>query len=725
MLTVLLAALAGSAAGQEETATGSTLSFAISGGGYGALFGAGNALYFGSSASAAVRYRLGFLPLYAELEAYATRNGTQPVSGAISTAGAGAGAGVAFDLSPRLLLTAGGRAGYGYSVVKLDNDRVAQGAFGWGAGLGAYFRILPAWSVGLETALTSHVNTFFGVDVGIAAVFSPAGLSAREPREPRVRPEQIRPQPLVQVAETPADDDFEGTVAEYTRGDLHILDMRLERIFPVLYRKYNSQSLGTYTLRNTSDREISNIQIMVNIPRFMDIPQRQTVAAALAPGEEVRADIMVLFSDNILDIYEPTTVAVQLQTEYTSSDRERSFTLNTILDVVDRNAVTWDDDRKVAAFVTARDPGLVLFARNVASVVRASGFDTLNLQLRTAMAMLSALNIHGMNYVVDPTTPYEQYSGLTHAIDYVQFPRQTLEYRAGDCDDLSVCYVSALQAVGVDAAFITVPGHIYTAINTGLSESDARAFFGRPDELIFADGHAWIPVETTLLNDGFMRAWEVGAKQWLENSQRGQAVLIPVADAWKVYEPAGPSFEGQAAAVAAPDATQLRVAYTSELGRFVDREIMPQVLELQRRISETSEDPRYVNRLGVLYAKYGKLDDAKAQFQKIIRARPTANAYVNLGNLLYLSGDVNGALDQYERAAALAPNNPTVVLSLAKAHHDLQNYGFAERSYRQLAQLDPQLAGQFRYLEFRGEEAARAAEAANVAGVMIWAEEEE
>jgi tetratricopeptide (TPR) repeat protein len=160
------------------------------------------------------------------------------------------------------------------------------------------------------------------------------------------------------------------------------------------------------------------------------------------------------------------------------------------------------------------------------------------------------------------------------------------------------------------------------------------------------------------------------------------------------------------------------------LGQFVDREILPQVMELERRISETNENPRYVNRLGVLYAKYGKLDDAKVQFQKIIRSRPTANAYVNFGNLLYLDGDVSGALDQYEKAAALAPDNPTVLLSLAKAHHELQNYGFAERSYQQLAQLDPQLANQFRYLEFRGEEAARAAEAANVAGVMIWAEEE-
>ena len=33
--------------------------------------------------------------------------------------------------------------------------------------------------------------------------------------------------------------------------------------------------------------------------------------------------------------------------------------------------------------------------------------------------------------------------------------KQTLEYRAGDCDDLSILYSALLESVGVETAFIT------------------------------------------------------------------------------------------------------------------------------------------------------------------------------------------------------------------------------------------------------------------------------
>ena len=62
-----------------------------------------------------------------------------------------------------------------------------------------------------------------------------------------------------------------------------------------------------------------------------------------------------------------------------------------------------------------------------------------------------------MNYTPNPKTPYEQVSKQKDVIDFLQFPRETFQYKAGDCSDLSILYGSLFQAVGIDAAFITIP----------------------------------------------------------------------------------------------------------------------------------------------------------------------------------------------------------------------------------------------------------------------------
>ncbi|HEB10626.1 MAG TPA: hypothetical protein ENI06_05370 [Spirochaetales bacterium] len=90
-----------------------------------------------------------------------------------------------------------------------------------------------------------------------------------------------------------------------------------------------------------------------------------------------------------------------------------------------------------------------------------------------------------MSYVIDPTTPYGEFSKDKLAIDFLQFPTQTLEYMAGDCYDLLILYSALLESVGVETAFITIPGHIFMAFSLNIQPADDRKRFLRPDELIF------------------------------------------------------------------------------------------------------------------------------------------------------------------------------------------------------------------------------------------------
>ena len=102
-----------------------------------------------------------------------------------------------------------------------------------------------------------------------------------------------------------------------------------------------------------------------------------------------------------------------------------------------------------------------------------------------------------------------------------------------------------------------------------------------------------------------------------------------------------------------------------------------------------------------------------------------APAVANLGNIEYQEGNLEEAADYYESALNLEPDDPAVLLSLARVNHQMENYGTATKSYDRVKELDPTLAGRFAYLGLQGDDAARAAEAGGTANQLLWVEEEE
>lgn len=714
------------------------------------LFAASDLLALGGAGRVDTRLRSASGRWYADLGLGYTRAAAADASDAAGdTAGAGAtistldaslGAGIFLIAQPGFRVRAGGRIGYGSSTLDLglDEEASARGGLGWAGVLGLGIPLGSSVTASLDASLQGHLNTYAGLDLSLGLRWVPG---RRPPRGSSADAggQQPRPEPLEETAEDAEDDgpavaDEEEPATEsgqpitetvaYTAAELQLLETGLQRVFPVFYSYYDSNPVGSGVLRNASDGEISGIDVAINIPRYMDVAQRQDVPASLGPGEEARFNIQVLFNDGLLEVTEGTRVAAELRVSYRLDGEPREYLVDTAITVADRNAMTWDDDRKAASFVTAKDPEILAFAKNVGGIVRNSGYASINNELRIAMGMLEALALHGINYVVDPTTPYIELSEQPYAIDFLQFPRQTLQFRAGDCDDLSICYNSTLQAVGIRTAFITIPGHLFMAFATGLSEDELRGSFSRPEDFIVRDGEVWIPVETTVLQDGFLEAWEIGARQWREHEPRGQAELIPVEGAWELYEPVG--FDvGDRGPIDTPDSATIRETYQEVIDSFVSREIRPQVARLESRIASSGGDPRFINRLGVLYARYEMTDEARTQFRRALEEEPQVGALVNLGNLEYLAENYQAALDYYEEARGLAPERREVLLGLARTQHELENYEPAGRAYAALEEVAPELASRFEYLAFRGDESARASDPAQLRGVVIWAEESE
>jgi Flp pilus assembly protein TadD len=147
------------------------------------------------------------------------------------------------------------------------------------------------------------------------------------------------------------------------------------------------------------------------------------------------------------------------------------------------------------------------------------------------------------------------------------------------------------------------------------------------------------------------------------------------------------------------------------------------VAQLQAKARSSNNSPKSLNDLGVLFARYGLYDNAERQFKQIVAAAEYVPALVNLGNISYIRKDVEGALQYFERAYRKDPKNPTVLLGLARASQEAENFGAVKKYYGLLKQADPDLAQQFAYLELKGEEATRAAEVSRANEVIVWAEQ--
>lgn len=140
------------------------------------------------------------------------------------------------------------------------------------------------------------------------------------------------------------------------------------------------------------------------------------------------------------------SVSANVIIKYTQKGREYARKYVASMDMYDRNAITWDDDRKAAAFVTAKGPAVLEYAKNISGWIKQIRPTTIDKNLCIAMGMHNSLTEYGITYQIDPRTPFTEFSKDTLSVDFLQFPRQTLTYTSGDCDDLSILYSALLDS---------------------------------------------------------------------------------------------------------------------------------------------------------------------------------------------------------------------------------------------------------------------------------------
>lgn len=574
----------------------------------------------------------------------------------LTTIYAGLGIGGRFPLLPRVELLVAGGGGLAYG---LHGD--ARGTLPYfSATTGIDFRVSPAMSVGIGGTFKQSFSgplTLYqgvGVSIGMSYLLGSSGQSARL-----------------------------------------IVEPTLQTIYPLYYTHYDRNPLGSVRIRNTEDAAIQNVKISLNVPQFMDRPQLCADIEGIAGGSTIDVPLTALFTNTIFNVTEGLKVAADILIEYDYVGKSISATHPIALTVQNRNAMTWDDDRKAAAFMTTNHPMIKGYAKNLAATIRGDDMQAFSNEFRIALGIFTMLHDYGMQYIRDAVTPFAVLSEKPESIDQILFPIESLNFKAGDCDDLSVLYGTLLEAAGIETAFITTPGHIYIAFDLGISRRKAESLFPDVTDMIERDDHMWVPVEVTLVGDGFVKAWQIGAQEWRSASERAVAALIPAHEAWKVYSPAETSLQ---AALFLPNPRELIEPYRAELNRYIDRRLHELVARITTQIRETGGSARLYNRLGVTYAKYGRLNEAETGFRKALEMEAYAPAYINLGNVNYVREDFRVAQQMYEQALKLNPDSALALLGYIKTSYELEQFAAVNDSLPKLKELDSRAAESISYM---------------------------
>jgi tetratricopeptide (TPR) repeat protein len=550
------------------------------------------------------------------------------------------GVGFCFDLIPRFSLKPFASGGYYYGLLNDPDSYTGQGPTGGGSllietGVGFNLLLGPALDIDLGISYQNYLGLFQGLQVQLGCSLYLKGVGNRKQ--------------LIQST-APARPDLlrEARFAEPGEG-VRINEIVLNPIFPVFHKFYDDHPIGQVVLINQEEEPITDLSLTLLINKYMDTPKECLISPEMKAKERKTFDLFALFTDDVLGITEGTKVAAEISLLYRMNGQWYQDTRTETVRIYDRNAMTWDDNRKASAFVTAKDP-------------------------------------------------------------------------AGDCDDLSILYCALLESVGIETAFITVPGHILMAFSLGITEAEARKNFLKTEDLIYFHDTVWVPVEVTEREGGFLKAWEIAANSWRKYQAIDQTGFFPMSEAWELYEPVG--LPGEAGELEIPSQEHVVSAFLEEVMRFVDREIFPRVVQLENEIKRSGGSPALRNRLGILYVKYGLVDKANQEFQTILNSMEYVPALVNLGNIHYLNEEWDLSLHYYERAHRRSPSNPTVLLSIARAHYQLEEYRNARGTYAKLKEVDSRLAEKYAYLEMSStSDEGRAGDMTGIKGSVIWEEE--
>jgi tetratricopeptide (TPR) repeat protein len=502
------------------------------------------------------------------------------------------------------------------------------------------------------------------------------------------------------LARAPGDAETQRAVRELQRlfsdpeaikPSITIIEARVAELFPSMMQRYRDEGIGTVTVKNTGAVALQGVVATASLPSWFDAPIASTPVDRLEPGASALIGLRAVLLPKVLENDEDQEVSVTVAVSDGSG--RVAVTRGVPAKLHRRSALTWEETGRIAAFITPQEETVSVFAAHLAAVAADPKRRQLSAKLARAIGICEGLAAYGLSYVEDPTAPISKVLGAA-AVDTVRFARDTLLRKAGDCDDTTVLLASALESAGIRTAVLTTPGHIFLAFDSGESVDIAADLAAPPLELLSLERTAWIPVETTLLKDGFVAAWSAASALVRKHRSAGLEVL-PVhllRDRW----PALP-LPKSAIAIAEPAASAVSARYDAAVAGLDKAVYAVRLAELETAAKGLTEAQalRVRIRQGILHALYGKFAEAEKVFSAVRAKDPSlVSPHVNLATLSIIAGDLDGAIATLRDGLKKVKDPSQLTFMLARCYLEKGDSRSAALYLAETRKTAPQLAAQ-------------------------------
>lgn len=473
------------------------------------------------------------------------------------------------------------------------------------------------------------------------------------------------------------------------RAPLEIDATQLHNVFSNSYKLYESEGVGTVRLTNNTRTAMNDVKVSFVLNNFMDFPT-ETRIDALEPGQSREVTVKAVFNNNILALTEDTPVQAKLEASYFENGQPRVYSQIRTINIYDKHRMGWDERARYAAFITPKDPLLINFSRSVAAEFGASKEPT-----QLAAALFNTLGSLGVTYVQDPINPYQITSNKVDYVDYIQYPRETLQRKSGDCDDLVALYAGALESLGIPTRVLLVPGHMLMMFSTGV-EAPADGYTMN-DMYVAHEGMLWIPVEATLVGKAFIKAWETGAATYYREKGKDGFAIFDVHEAWNKFKPAGLADDPWRAPLVSREVIERN--FPGDLLSVVKISSQTSTRRYLQAIQQNPSDLDAHLQVGIILARQGDRAEARKYFRKVIDSQPRhAAALNNLGNLYMLDAQYAEAQKWYAEAAKADPRDAEILINLAQAYKAGKNVDKAKEAFTRAQKVDPAMATKYKAL---------------------------
>lgn len=290
------------------------------------------------------------------------------------------------------------------------------------------------------------------------------------------------------------------------KKQVKFVDLQINsNIFPIFKDNYIDEPIATGKIVNLTDKVIS-LKPSCSIDD-VTLERVYSPIQSIQPNDTLLVPFFILVNDKV-PAFEKTKIS-QAKFYITTLNEEPDDEILKPILVHSKNS--WDGNvTNLRYFVKSE---IEKSNRYVKKIFESLQKNILSLNSFERLKLLFNEFVKNLKYVSDRRA----------AVDFVQFPSETIELRGGDCDDLSVCLSSLLESIGIQTAFIDYKpkdglGHVTLLINTNLTPYEVGTITINERKFLVRKNYTgveeiWIPIEVTSLTN-FDEAWNLGAKKF-------------------------------------------------------------------------------------------------------------------------------------------------------------------------------------------------------------------